>query len=45
MILPEGRLGSPFFIINAEVRLPRNALSKLKNLLMALQRNCDCGPC
>ena len=35
MILLEGRLGSPFFIVNTEVRLPMNALSKLKYLLMA----------
>ena len=35
MILPECRLGSPIFIVNTEVRLPMNALSKLKYLLMA----------
>ena len=35
MILLEGRLGSPIFIVNTEVRLPMNALSKLKYLLMA----------
>ena len=34
-----------FIIVNVEVRLPRNASSKLKDLLMALQRTCYYGPC
>ena len=35
MILLEFRLGLPSSIVNAEVGLPRNASSKLKDLLMA----------